>query len=281
MRITDIELYSNNVEAVNFKLRDLDPTDQYIIRNMTGLDAEELIPKFYGAGLQTRAKFYEFLMKPRDIVMKIALNPRFKLDESYSDIRDDLYRTISSSRVGSIALRFNASGTTVARTSGFITKFETTHFDQVPEVQITVRCDDPMLRSINSVIYDLADLNTINPVIIADDLSTAPHGFMFIVTFKAASPTLTIQDVNTSPDWKFVIYPNGGFLTGDVLYFSSDIANKYLYMVRSGVTTYLMDKIEPNSIWPILFPGANSFWIPEIATFNWTKVEFYAAYWGV
>jgi hypothetical protein len=282
MRVTTVTLYAvPGEEVITFSLRDSDPRAQYVIRNMVGLDAEELIPKFYGSGLYTKPKFFDFGLKAREIVARIILNPRIRIDESYSDIRDELYRAISSTRTGQVTLHFNSGATTVSQISGFITKFEVPYFTQLPEVQITIRCDDPMFRGINPVEFEPADMKTVNPIIIADSLSTAPHGFCIELTFKAAAPSFTIQDVPTNPEWLFKVVPSGGFLIGDKLYFSSEFANKYLYMVRAGVTTYLTDRIQPNSIWPILFPGSNSFHFVDIASFNWNEVDFYPAYWGV
>lgn len=281
MRITDIELYSStNVDAINFSLRHTKPTDRYHVKNITGLDAEDIIPKFYGAGLVTKPRYYEFGMKPRIIVMRLILNPSFKLDETVSDVRDALYRVISASRTGKVSLNMNAAGTTVARTAGFITKFEVPHFTDRPEIQLTIQCDDPKFRGINSVVYD-DELVQANPFVIVDGLSTAPHGFTMLATFKAASSTFTIQDAPSNPEWKFQVTPASAFANGDKLYLSSEGANKYLYMVRGAATTYLMDKILPTSIWPIIFPGSNSFYIPELATLTLNNVTFYPAYWGV
>ena len=281
MNLTDIELEAANIETIKLKLRSPTVEDKYLARNIAGLDADDLIPKFYSAGAYSKVKYYEFLMKPRDIVMRISLNPQFKLGQSYSDIRDGLYRAISSSRSGAITLKFNNGDVEVAKTSGFITKFETTHFNQTPEVQLTIRCDDPMLRSVNQVVYDVDDLSATNPVLVPDNASTAPHGFTLKVIFKAASATFTIQDLATNPEWKFKIIPASAFAINDELYFSSEVGNKYLYMNRGGTWTHLMDRIEPSSIWPMMFPGQNSFHIPELSTINWGYISFYSAYWGV
>jgi len=285
MRVTNVALYSGSnqaaVEAITFSLSRSDPSAQYMVRNMIGLDGDELIPRFYGFSLNTKQKYFDFGMKPRDIIIRIVLNPRFKLDESYSDVRDTLYKAISAARTGLIALHFNSGGTTVARIFGFITKFEVPHFSPLPEVQLTIRCDDPMFRAINPVLYDPTELKTTNPIIIADSLSTAPHGFQMQVTFKANAASFTIQDAPTTPEWLFKVIPSGGFLTGDILNFSSDYTNKYLYITRGASTIYLVDKIQPESIWPIIFPGATTFHFVDIASFNWNKIEYYAAYWGV
>jgi hypothetical protein len=245
------------------------------------LDADEIIPKFYGAGLATKAKFYDFGLKVRELVFNIVLNPRFRQDESYSEIRDQLYRAISSTRTGQIVIHFNAGASTTFKIQGFVTKFEVPYFDKLPSATITIRCDDPMFRAINPVIFAPADLAVSNPIIVADPMSTAPHGFSFQVAFKAAAPSFTIQDAASNPEWVFKVIPSGGFLNDDVLYFSSEYSNKYLYMIRGGVTTYLIDRVQPNSVWPILFPGANVFYFVDIASFNWNEMDFYAAYWGV
>src|SRR4029077_11294562 len=149
-------LFAGKIEAISFSLSKSDPSAQYMVRNMIGLDTEELIPRFYGFGLVTGPKYYDFKLKPRLIVIRIVLNPRFNIDESYSDVRDTLYRAISAARTGLVTLQFNSGGTTVAQIMGFITKFEVPYFTPLPEVQITVRCDDPMFRAINSVLYKAA-----------------------------------------------------------------------------------------------------------------------------
>lgn len=282
MRLSNVEMYSANFEeAINFGLRDIPPTSQYMIREILGLDAEEIIPKFYGMGLNTKSRFYDFGLKPRDIVIRTVLNPNFVNDESYSNIRDDLYRAISANRTGQVVLHFRSGATLISRIFGSVTKFEVPYFTKLPEVQLTIHCSDPMFRAINPVLFNPADLSIANPVIVPDSLSTAPHGFTMQVTFKANTPTFTIQDVQTNPDWKFKIIPAGGFLNGDVLYFSSEFSNKYLYIIRGGTTIRLIDKIEPTSIWPIIFPGTNTFYFVDLASFNWNSLEYYASYWGV
>jgi hypothetical protein len=103
--------------------------------------------------------------------------------------------------------------------------------------------------------------------------------------FKQASPTFTLQDAVTNPDWKFKIVPTGGFLTNDVLHLDSNLNNKHLYLERAGVNTYLADKIEPGSVMPVIFPGKNVFHAAELSggnfIFDWIDFSFYPAYWGV
>jgi hypothetical protein len=138
-----------------------------------------------------------------------------------------------------------------------------------------------MFRGINPVRLETAAIPTTNPLLIADSQSTAPHGFTGQVTITAPIPSFTIQDKATTPNWKLSILPSGGFLAGDVLFFSSDYNVKNLYLTRSGANTYLIDKIENGSVWPVIFPGRNELFFVDLGKFTWNFIEYHTAYWGV
>jgi hypothetical protein len=288
MRTTNIAMYApNQTEPVTFSLGDKLVSSKYRVRAIMGLDAEEITPKFYGFGTVTKSRFYNFGLRAREIVMRIVLRPRFNLGESYSDVRDELYRVISANRTGIVTLHFNANATNVAQIHGFITKFEAAHFNKEPEVQITIRCDDPMFRAINPVKLlpeDIQGLPALDypDVNVSDVLSTAPHGLSMKIIFNTNSPSFTIRDTPTvSPDWMFRIIPSGGFITSDILYLSSEFSNKYLTLDRGGNNIYMMDLIEPSSIWPIIFPGENKLYFGEPSAYDWEYIEYYPTYWGV
>ncbi len=280
MKVTSVSLHANEEEAIRFDLRNVSTQSPYKVRAMVGLDADELIPKFYAFGLNGK-KFYDFGLKPRDVVIRIALNPRYKIDESVSFIRDRLYRAISATRTGLLELQFHAGASTPAHVYGFFTKFEVPYFNKTPEVQITLRCTDPMLRGINPIIMEAADLPSSGIVIVPDSTSTAPHGFHMSITFTASETEFVVQDRETDPEWIFRVVPPTAFLAGDVLHFSSEFTNKFLYRVRTGVTTHLMNAVEPTSVWPVVFPGPNELWFNEIASFDWNFIQFDTAFWGV
>lgn len=285
MRITSISLYSNNSEIASVNLDSVSNRDQYIIKSILGLDADEIIPKFYAFGLKSKAKFFDHALRSREIVMKLGLQPRYELNETYSELRDNLYRMILASRTGKIDVVLNAGGGTAAIISGVITKFESDLFSESPEVQITITCDDPMLRSMNSIHLKTSDIPTSGPIVIGDNLSTAPHGFSMQVTFDAAMDSLVISDsVYSGPgtvDWHFIVTPDGGFEINDVLYFSSEFGSKQLYLIRDSDTIYLLDKIDPESVWPIIFPGFNEFYFTNLSDLTFNLLEYHATYWGV
>lgn len=281
MRVTSIAVFANESQTLKFDLRNASAQSKYVVRNILGLDAEEIIPRFYGFSKDGSKRFYDFKLPPRELVIRLTLNPRFNLNETYSEVRDDIYRAISATRTGELEFQFQVGAATVAKISGHVIKMEVAHFSSNPELQITVRCEDPIFRGTNPVEYAVADLATTNPVGIVDNLSTAPHGFKASFTMTATAASLTVQDKAIDPEWEFKIIPASSFLSGDVIHFSSEVNNRYLYMDRASVITSLMDMIEPSSVVPIMFPGFNEFHFVEIASFDWNELSFTPAYWGV
>lgn len=280
MRVDRIDLYSNNHEIARFDVNILDVRNPYIIKVITGLDADQIIPRFYGQGSISGSKFYDLALEPREIAMRIGLNPNYNVNVNPSDLRGDLYRAIASSRNGQIQLKLVNDEAVVGQIFGFVSKFEAMLFANEPEVQLTMRCDDPIFRAeyLTSAVLGDTDLIGTGGMRLNDRVSTSPHGFKFKLTFTGSVNPFTITNDITAIDWQFKInYP---FISGDELYFSSEAGDKYLYRVRSSVTVELMDKIEPGSVWPIMFPGDNLF---EIIgnLFTWNAIYWYETHWGV
>lgn len=296
MKLTHVSLYANDVEALTFSLRPGRTDSKFQVRQILGLDADDLIPRFYGfgheLGVDPPRRFYDFGMNPREIVVRVTLNPRFELDESYSDIRDEMLRAISASRTGEVTLLFNYVGTNVAKIDGFITKFEVPHWTALPEVQMTIRCEDPVLRGANPIRYENMDPaftasgSGVGQLVMGDNLSTAPHGLTMQVTIGVETGTITIQDAELDTDWKMIIGApivglEDAFQIGDILTISSESKIKAAYVERAGSTYNLLDKIHAGSQWPIIFPGFNEFWVPQAASLDFNYVEYYPAYWGI
>jgi hypothetical protein len=283
MKLTNIALYSNGAEVANFSFRDPRGTNPYLARGISGLNSDEIISKFSGLANTSGSKHFNLGMKDREIVMLISLNPQFALGKSYSDLRDDLYRAVASSRTGVVQVRFNNGLKTIAAVKGFVKKFDSNLFSEKPQVQLTIRCEDPWFRALERTpvpSFKLTDSMTIN-----NAQSTAPHGFRFGLTVDENITTLTVQDAAT-PEWSFVVTPgtisaNTGFLAGDKVYFSSEANDRYFYIVRSATTIQLVDRIEPGSVWPVMFPGDNNFVFSGNGGFTIDYLDYYATYWGV
>jgi hypothetical protein len=292
MRVTNVDIISNNLVVANCSFRDPRATKEYVIKGMFGLDTDDIIPKYSGASTVTGDPLFEASIDKREVTLRIALKPEFSEKMTFSDLRDNLYRIISSSRDGLVVLQFNDGLNPKAALKGFVTKFESTLFSKDPEVQITIQTIDPMLKAPTAKQLDIFNIG--EGTTIVDDESTAPHGFTFQLTIgakTAGDPTLGFRITDSKS--KFTVSPgtigaNVGFETGDVLYFSSE-KEKYVYLVRSSVTYQLADSINPGSVWPVIYPGANDFDFEAVhltddtkrAAFTWDSFTYYPTYWGV
>lgn len=289
MKVTSVELVpAGSSDICEMSFRDPRRQNPFNVKQIAGLDADEIVARYYGTSGSSITGFfnlYDLALEKREIVARIELNPEFSENESYSDLRDRLYKMISSSRTGIIWLNFKNEDESVAAISGFVSKFEAALFSKVPEVQITINCSDPMLKSPNPVSIDVEALEITeivedtSMIVLQDPLSTAPHGFTFELEITEVSDFFTITDVDLI--WGFAITPDGGFLVGDVLHFSSEFNNKYLYLTRGSSTIHLADKLSSTSVWPILFPGNNQFYFRYSSRVVWNAITHYPTYWGV
>lgn len=283
MRLSSIALStSDDAEEVTFSVLKQEPNYRYLVRAMVGIDAEQIVPKFYRFGLVSGKKYYEYTMRPRDIVMRVSLNPIFSINEDVSEIRDAIYRLISANRSGELTLKFKDAGVIVSVIKGNVTKMEVPYFTRTPELQITINCPDYMFRSPAPYALDLDELPSANPVRVLDEKSTAPHGLNFKVKFTAVTSSFVIQDDPSDPDWQFEVIPPTSFQIDDELWFSSEFGAKSVFWNKdSGTDIELMDKISSGSVWPEVFPGVNTLYFMQIANFDWLELNHKFAYWGL
>lgn len=280
MKVTSVEIHQpNSSEVITLSYQDPKRLNPYNVKAIIGLDAEEIVARYYGVSASTGQKFYTLSLEKRTPIVRIEFNPRYELGESPSSLRDALYKYISSSRTGLVQLRFLNGEDVVAAISGFVAKFEAPHFTKTPEIQITINAVEPMLKALEPTIVDISALDPA-ATNLQDELSTAPHGFKFELAFTANPASLSISDP-LDPTWSFGVVPAGGFLTGDILHFSSESNEKYLYIERGIEEIHLADVITPGSIWPIMFPGDNNFALTNPTSLDWNAISYYPTYWGV
>lgn len=282
MDITSVELHpagSSLVHVLSF--RDPRRLNPYNVSSIEGLDADNIRAKYYGISANSDDQFYNLMQEDREVTVSVQLNPDFSAGKTYSELRDDLYRSISSSRTGLMQLQFKFDDAVVAAISGWITKFESDLFAETPVVKMTITTNDPVLKALDPVVVDVTGFGG-GPINIPDLVSTAPHGFDFTMTFPAGNVYQSIKPpgVGTWP-WEFKIAPAGGFLAGDVLHVSTDFKTKAVYIVRGAATIHIADGIQPGSVWPVMFPGDNEFILEWPGASVWSSISYYETFWGV
>lgn len=307
MNVNEIQLvssnlsYSDDVIHAKFPLRKISNEDPYILKGATGLDADEIISNYIGSPLPTREKFYNMRPKGRTVVLLIKLNPQYiGTYTTTSDLRDKLYKAISFSHKSQLELRFigvdaiDENEHHLASLYGVITKVEAGLFSAESEVQITIECEDPFLRSQYTGSFDREGF-TWNGQQYDDMRSTAPHGFKMEMTVNRSLEYISIRESNEPDDVIFRF--DWPFQNQDKIYLSSEENNRYLYLTR-GISSFnpdlpllnswnpsiqtirhLTDRISSGSVWPITRPGGNLIYVTQGVVVN--NIQFQHAYWGV
>lgn len=279
MKVTSVELRPDNPSLIPavFSYKDLNHVNPYNVKTILGLDPGDIVNETF-LGLNN-SQLNDLSLLKREIVIVVELNPFFADGEDFSDLRDNLYRMIWTTRSGLVHLDFKNGSNVVALISGLVTHCESAQFSKTPVVQITVKCDEPMLRGPDDINVELDDFDH-SRITIYDPLSTAPHGFNFMVTFTEASPRFKMGVVREELK-DFEVVPVGGFLSGDVLICSTEFNKRVLTVTRGSVITHLMDAVSSDCVWPILFPGMNSFNLENHERFTWNLFTYVPTYWAV
>ena len=291
MKITRLLMSSeNSTETIEFSYIDPTASNPYNVKKVLGLDAPDIIPRYYGSSSafigDNNSPYYSLTLGARQIVILVKLNPQFNTNQSYSDLRDGLYRQIVSSKSGRIVLYFvdDSTGTpqTKVQSSGVVQKVESDPFSQDQTVQLTINLDDPLLRGPDPYILSVGGVAS-SEFNVSDEVSTAPHGLT--VSFKitgniAPGEEFTVYDPSDPLNWYFTLNPSYNLIANDIITISSDY-EKSVVLTRAGVDTPIADAIVAGSIWPTMFPGVNQFGVVQASRTLVNSFSYYPTYWGI
>lgn len=269
MRLTSVVLMNDYTpEPIVLSFEDPASQNPYQCLEISGLDADDINWGNNGTG-------YEAKLRNREVGVRVKLHPEWSDDETYSSLRDQLFRIIQTSRSGELTLGFMDGETIVATISGRVVKMEAVTFTKTPEMEMTISCKDPMLRGEEITSVDVSEFNPALTAVV-DDVSTAPHGVVFALKFNAPTATFTILGDGS---WTFQTSPSGGFLTNDVVRISSVFGEKGLTILRGASVIPIADSITAGSVWPMIFPGHNGFICS--GDVDWEEIEYFTAFWGI
>lgn len=310
MRLTNIEMYCSCSHVItNFSFRDPTSSSPYTIKGFYGIDADEIIASFDGVNLSSGSSRHSLSLRKRELVLRVVLNADYSRDQTPSDLRDHLYRRIATNRNGNVRLRFIDNDFIRAEINGFITKFESAHFNEAPEVQITIDCPDPLFRSpYEEVLVPQTEYQSdedeydggsepppeIDPGLVIrdgvfefrDDVSTAPHGCTMRFNFIDNASFFELRDHISAEenDWFLRVRPPVGsssFLDGDQLVIVNEFRNRQIYIIRNEVEIHVADRVDPDPAWPVVFPGDNRFVVSHPQNYEVAELVHRHAFWGI
>lgn len=301
MLVDNVDLVAKNFSRqINFGFRDPSNRLPYQVKSLTGLDADEIVNHFTGNSSSGDTSFNIPTLVKREVVLLFGLNPDWEGNQTFSDLRDDLYRLIGACPSGMVWIRFNYGMSeddthVVAAVLGRISKVEANHFVDRPEVQLTVTAEDyPMLQAPN-----LTEVNSpawvertgLTPggtkaLHLEDLVSTAPHGMYAQFEFTASTTNFKMEGLGYLNGLVFEL-DGFSFQDEDQLFLSSQPDNRYAYVVRGSSTIHLIDKMSPDSVWPVVYPGSNYYtWYTGTTQGTSSKavcnqISWASTFWGV
>lgn len=274
MKVSRILLLTNYTpDLVELSFKDPASQNPFQVTFTSGLGAPEDID--WGS---TPAG-YEAKLPPRDVVIRLGLNPDWGSGEDYSILRTRLARMIHATRSGNIVIGLADDEEVIAALQGRIVKMEVDPHSKTPDVEFTINCKDGMLRGLELTEVPLAGLSPIETVI-TDDLSTAPHGALLAVKFNAPATTFSFTGGEDEEPWVFQTTPIGTtFLVNDILICSSMHNDRQLVIQRGATAIPIADSIHAGSDWPVIFPRPNT--IVCSGDVSWHAIKYATAYWGI
>ena len=89
MRVTQVELVGVNADfKQTFKFNSPGTREPYLIKNIIGMDADEIHSEYTGTYGIDPIRQFEQTLSPRNIVIRVALNADYSINETPSDHRE-------------------------------------------------------------------------------------------------------------------------------------------------------------------------------------------------
>jgi hypothetical protein len=293
--------------SIDFGFRDPGNRLPYQVKSMTGLDADEIVTNFAGhLGSSVTAHIGLPTLVKREVVLLLGLNPDWGTpSQTFSSLRDDLYRLVGACPSGMLYVKFNYGEDTVAQVLGRISKVEAAHFTDTPQVQLTIAVEEyPMLESPVTTADDDPDWvaraaltpSTTEALLLTDNESTAPHSFYAQFTFVETTKNFKMEGLGELEGLAFEIN-SFTFIEDDVLHIQGHPKDRKVYVRRpDGTAVHLVDKMSDDSVWPLMYPGDNYYtWATSPGYGLWyygttgetpsravcTRLSWTSTYWGV
>lgn len=256
------------LETIELNVNGAKPSDTYLFKGADGLGPPESSVRNLKQVRQGRS------VPNRQVVIRIGLNPNFKLFQSASELRDNIYGLLTTGNDDlPIPVQFLNGENIVAVAYGDASKVEPSLFTETPEVQVTIDCDSPYLR------YPVEKILT-PPLKTSFSIlneGTAATGFSLSIAF-----TGTVNNFQLTRGTQKMLLSAANFIAGDTLLLNTIPGQKDISKIRAGVESSLLHTLSPDSTWFTLYGGLNTFTTNSQA-FNWNTnpIRHTPLYWGV
>lgn len=268
--------------SVDLPIIGADPAGPFVLKGVDGLGPPEREVTI-SRTVQEGGKRQGTRTHNRQIVARVGLQPEWDIGQTPAELRTILYGLLTPKYGLPVVAQIMLGGTVIAQSQGDISRFETALFSKDPEVQITLDCDYPYLKSPTARIQmpekSVVDGKT---AIDIENEGTAPAGFWMSFTLQSAQPTpLQISDDSAFGQ---IMEIGGLWEAGDTLIIDTRTGQRNIWKTRSGTTVPVsaIGDLSGTSPWMQLHGGDNRLLINNLAfDFVGNGFEHTPAYWGV
>lgn len=228
-------------------------TPGYIIRDIEGLDPVKSTIVASGFAQLDGSQFQSAKREPRNIILKVGLEPYFAGGSSVSSLRAALYGYFMPK--STVKLSFYINDVLTYTIQGMVETFETSLFSKDPEVSISLICFDPNFIAITdtTVNGNTVATATEQTVAVAGSVET---GYVFTLSVNRSISGFSIY--NRRPDGSMAQMDISlALVAGDVVKISTEPKNKYATLTRASATSSILYAVSSSSKWGPLWPGDN------------------------
>lgn len=274
------QLTSWPIPFLDLELNDHAGDNGYLLKNSSGLGPTTLaaiVIGFDSNGIPIK----DVDAADREIALRIQLTPTF--GQSFSELRSALYKFNSKGLIVSLM----DGARVIAQTHGLITVFDTLHFTNQPEIQLTIECEDGYFEAPAAldIPVDAETLELEQPILVYEE-GDAPTGFK--LEFEVTSNNSFMQILNYSAlhsgrgsvsNIFTVTYP---MVTGDLVTLNTHPSDRRITLIRGTEMIDLAGYVNAGAVWPMLQPGVNVFeWFFGSSWMTFTRLSYIPRYWGV
>ena len=260
---------------INLPIIGLSAKDPYRVTAIDGLgppELEVLLAETHAPGgiyINRRAQ-------GREIVIRLGLNPDYRIGQTIADLRYALYGLLSTgvdSRDQSVKCQLMENNVVVVETSGYVKRIEIVPFDKKPQAQITIACLGPYLNRPAATDYKGYMGGSYFTV---SNAGLAPTGVELNVKFLASLSNFTIN-ISGGSAMTF----EGPFEVDDILVVDTNEATRFVGLLRNDEYVKYMEMLTPESDWIGLHGGDHDVQYSDPWAIEWLYFRYHERFWGI
>lgn len=230
-----------------------DDSSGYIVEEIEGLGPVKATLVSSSFATMDGVQYQSSRRDARNILIKIVLRPDY-VTQTVRGLRQALYSYFMTKM--EVSLRFYDSDGTIVNIMGRVESCDPPLFTREPRIDVSVICFDPDFLELTPITESGFTVSDTTEFAI-DYEGTVETGFLFELLLDRSLTDFTIY--HTPPDGSHrQLDFTASMISGDKLSISTIQGNKYVNLLRSGVSTSVLYGMPAQSNWIELQPGLNN-----------------------